>query len=84
MENIKTAISLRKNLFEQAEDLARRMNISRSRIFVLAMEEYLRRHENRDLLERINEAYADDPDPAEKTLRSKSRRSHRRVVEGQW
>jgi metal-responsive CopG/Arc/MetJ family transcriptional regulator len=84
MQNIKTAISLHKNLFEQAEELARKKKVSRSRIFVLAMEEYLRRQENRDLLGRINQVYADNPDSAEKTLRRKSRRSHRRVVEGQW
>jgi metal-responsive CopG/Arc/MetJ family transcriptional regulator len=84
MQNIKTAISLHKKLFEQAEELAQKKKVSRSRIFVLAMEEYLRRQENRDLLGRINQVYADDPDSAEKTLRRKSRRSHRRVVEGQW
>lgn len=84
MQNIKTAISLHKKLFEQAEDLARKKKVSRSRIFVLAMEEYLRRQENRDLLDRINQVYTDEPDSPEKTLRSKSRRSHRRMLEGQW
>jgi metal-responsive CopG/Arc/MetJ family transcriptional regulator len=84
MENIKTAISIQKAVFDQAEELARRMKVSRSRLFVLALEDYLRRNQNRELLAQINAAYADEPDPAERTLRRKSRRTHRRIVEGEW
>ena len=84
MENIKTAISLHKSLFEQAEDLARKMKVSRSRLFVLALEDYIRRQQNQELLAQINAAYADEPDPAEQTLRRKSRRQHQRIVEGEW
>ena len=84
MENIKTAISIRKSLFEQAETLAHKMKVSRSRLFVIALEDFIREQENRELLEKINAVYADKSDESEKTLRSKSRKSHRRLVEGQW
>jgi metal-responsive CopG/Arc/MetJ family transcriptional regulator len=84
MGNIKTAISIQEALFEQAEDLARKMKIPRSRLFRLALEDYLRRRENKELLAQINTAYADEPDAAEQTLRRKSRRTHRRIVEGEW
>ena len=84
MQSIKTAISLHKSLFEQAENLARRMKVSRSRLFVLALEDYIHRQQNCELLTQINAAYANEPDPAEKTLRRKVRRTHRRIVEGEW
>ena len=84
MENVKTAISIRKALFEQAEDLARKLKVSRSRLFVLALEDYIRRQENEQLLSQINAAYMDEPDSTEQTLRRKSRRHHRRIVEGEW
>ncbi len=84
MENVKTAISIQKSLFEQAEDLARKMKVSRSRLFVLALEDYIRRQQNRELLAQINAAYTDEPDPAEQALRRRSRRQHRRIVEGEW
>ena len=42
MANIKTAISLQESLFAQAEDLARDLNVSRSRLFVLALENFIR------------------------------------------
>ncbi len=84
MQNVKTAISIKKSLFEQAERIARKMNVSRSRLFALALEDYLRREQNRELLGQINSAYAGEPDSAEKTLRRKSRGSHRRLVRGEW
>ncbi len=84
MESIKTAISIEKSLFTQANTLARKMKVSRSRLFVLALEDFIHEQENRELLEKINAVYADEPDESEKKLRRKMRKSHRRLVEGQW
>ncbi len=84
MQNVKTAISIQKSLFEQAEKVARKMNVSRSRLFALALEDYLRRSENRELLEKINAAYEEEPDSTERTLRRKASGTHRRIVRGEW
>jgi predicted transcriptional regulator len=84
MEYIKTAISIQKSLFEQAEQLARQMNVPRSRVFVLALEEYLQRQQNRELLAKINAAYADEPTPAERTVREKSLKVYRESIEDEW
>lgn len=81
---IKTAISLQESLFEQMDSLARTMRIPRSRLFALALEEYIHRHQNRLLLEKINQAYDDQPDVQEQTRRRALRRQHRKVVEGEW
>ncbi|MBK9230331.1 MAG: hypothetical protein IPO15_05525 [Anaerolineae bacterium] len=48
------------------------------------MEDYIHRQQNRELLAKINAAYADEPNPAEDTLRQAARRTHRRTVEGEW
>lgn len=84
MESIKTAISIDKSLFAQADALARRMKISRSRLFVIALEDYMRQQENRKLLEEVNAVYADGPSDEEKELLRRMRKSSRRLVEGQW
>lgn len=83
MPNVKTAISLQQTLFEQVNELARDLAVPRSRIFVLALEEFIRRHDNRSLLARINAAYADVPASERKRLRQ-MRRSHRRIIEDEW
>jgi metal-responsive CopG/Arc/MetJ family transcriptional regulator len=81
---MKTAVSLNETLFEEAETLAHRLNISRSRLFALAIEEYIRRHENSELLARIDAAYADEPDAAETAQRRRFSLQQRRLVEGEW
>ena len=84
MANIKTAISIQESLFEKVEELARDLKVSRSRVFVLALEEFVRRQENQHLLARINAAYQDEPEADEKKRLRRTRKSHRRVVEGEW
>ena len=84
MEYVKTAISLHKALFEQVEALAHEMQISRSRLFVLAVEKFIHHHENQRLLERINTAYVDAPNQAEQALQRHMHCQHRHVVEGEW
>ena len=84
MHSVKTAISIDKPLFEQAERIARKMKVSRSRLFALALEEYIHRAQNRDLIAQINAAYADEPDTTEKTLRRNARTTHRRIVRDEW
>ena len=84
MASIKTAISIREPLFEQVESLASELNVSRSRVFVLAMEEFIQRHKNRQLLDEINQAYADLPNATEQIYLRKTRQQHRKSVEGEW
>jgi len=81
---IKTAISLNETLFEKVEALAKELAISRSRLFSLAVEEYIKKHENQHLLRELNAAYADQPDLEEQTWHTHRQRLHRDLVEGEW
>ena len=81
---VKTAISLEGDLFHEAEGLARRMKMSRSRLFATAMAEFIERRRNQELLRAINAAYAAGAGPDEARLRRSMRRQQRRLVQGQW
>jgi antitoxin MazE6 len=83
MSSVKTAISLEEALFEQAEGAARELKISRSRLFALAVEEFLKKHESRKLLEAINASLV-PPDPHERAVRNALRRRQRSRMEGEW
>jgi len=83
MASIKTAISLQGSLLEQVDALARELDVSRSRLFVLAAEEFIQRHKNQELLEAINAAYDDFPDPEEQAVLRGMRRQHKRLTEKQ-
>ena len=84
MGSIKTAISLDEPLFEQVEALAKEMHVSRSRLFVLAAQEFLERHKSRKLLEAINNAYKDMPTAEEDKLLAEMRNRHAEQVDEQW
>ena len=84
MTSVKTAISVQEALFEQAEKIAKEMKISRSRLFNLALEDFVLRYRNRELLEQINEAYADLPDPQEQERRLKMLRIQKHLVDSEW
>ena len=84
MANVKTAISIDKALYEQADDLAREMKTSRSHLFALALEEFMHHHQNRQLFDSINAAYSDTGDKTDQSLRRAMRRQQRQIVEGEW
>lgn len=85
MTIVKTAISIQKSLFQRAEEIAKEMKISRSRLFVLAVEDFIRRHQNKLLLEEINLAYADGPDESEQDeLRRIQRKSIKSMAGNEW
>jgi len=84
MSTVKTAISLEKSLFEEMNELARQMKVSRSRVFSLAAQEFIRRQQNATLLEQINAAYDDDPDPEEAARVKAMKRQMRRLIQDEW
>ncbi|HVP56222.1 MAG TPA: ribbon-helix-helix protein, CopG family [Candidatus Eisenbacteria bacterium] len=55
---MKTAVSIPDEVFQQAEQLAKRTKRSRSRIFSDALREYVARHSPDEVTEAINRACA--------------------------
>jgi len=82
MTNVKTAISIEKPIFEQMNILAKDLDISRSRLFALAAQEFIQRHKNIKLLQSLNEAYDDLPES--EPIVSKMRPRHYKMVKEQW
>jgi antitoxin component of RelBE/YafQ-DinJ toxin-antitoxin module len=56
---MKTAISIDDEIYQDAEDAAVRMGLSRSRLYTLAIEEYLYNHQINTITERLNQYYKD-------------------------
>jgi len=54
---MKTAISISDILFEKAEKTANLLGISRSRLFVLALEDYIIKHNGEMVTRKLNEVY---------------------------
>jgi metal-responsive CopG/Arc/MetJ family transcriptional regulator len=54
---MKTAISLSDALFDKAQKTAHYMGIKRSRLFVIALEEYITRHNGEMITKKLNAVY---------------------------
>ena len=83
MASVKTAISLQKPLLDQVDELAKKMDISRSHLFVLATEEFIKRRKAQEFLKAINDAYV-EPDPEEELVLKKMKSKFKELVEDQW
>jgi metal-responsive CopG/Arc/MetJ family transcriptional regulator len=55
---MKTAISLPDAVFASADELVRRLGISRSELYATAVAEYLAKFRSEDITARLNEVYA--------------------------
>jgi predicted transcriptional regulator len=80
MPGVKTAISLDEKLFNRINKLAKKMHVSRSRLFTLAVDDYLKKQENEYLLAQLNKAYA-DADDEEMKISSSMKSKQRKIVE---
>jgi metal-responsive CopG/Arc/MetJ family transcriptional regulator len=54
---MKTAISLPNALYDKAEETASYMGIPRSKLFAMALEEFVSNHNGKMITEKINEVY---------------------------
>jgi metal-responsive CopG/Arc/MetJ family transcriptional regulator len=81
---MKTAISIEDGLLRDADRTARLMGLSRSRLFALAMGDFLERQRGEQMLRRLNEVYADGAEPAEKRLLKRIKAKVRPAAKERW
>jgi metal-responsive CopG/Arc/MetJ family transcriptional regulator len=76
---MRTAIYLEDELLLQADRTAREMGVSR-RLFSIAVEAYLRRRRNREILGRLNRVYAAEPGLKERRAVARMKRRFRSTI----
>ena len=83
MPAVKTAVSMDEELFRQVEETAQEMKVSRSRVVVLALRDYLKRRERRRITEQLNAVYGEDYelDEEDKGFIRRGKRTIRRIAE---
>ncbi len=70
---MKTAISLPDDLFAAADALAQRLGLSRSRLVATALAEYVAKHEDRKVTERLDAVYRSGTSGLDPTMRRAQR-----------
>jgi metal-responsive CopG/Arc/MetJ family transcriptional regulator len=78
---MKTAVSLDDRLLHEADEAARHMGLSRSRLFAVAISEFLQRRKQQQMLLQLNKVYAGGMNPVEKRLLKRMKAKVRRITE---
>jgi metal-responsive CopG/Arc/MetJ family transcriptional regulator len=81
---MKIAISVDHGLITEAGRAAREMGVSRSRLFSLALESYLRNREHGRILEQLNRVYTDEAATADKLMARRLKAKFRETIVENW
>ncbi len=84
MAIVKTAISIDEAIFRQAEEVAGILNVSRSRAFALAMQDFAKRQRSEQITRQINEAYTSEAESEDREIVRRMRSAYRPRVETEW
>lgn len=76
---MKTAISLPDAVFEQADTLATRLHVSRSQLYVMALERFIKEHQESDITEQMNAFIDQNGQPVDPVFLSASLQDMRKV-----
>ncbi len=72
---MKASVSIPVTIFRAADALARRMGISRSRLYTFALERLVQEHDDEAITAKINEVYAHESSSLDPVLQSIQYRS---------
>lgn len=78
---MKTAVSIPDPVFRAADKLAKRMRIPRSRLYALALADYIDRNTDARITERLNASYAANPPEDDPFIREAARRA---LLRSEW
>lgn len=67
---MKTAISIPDSLFEAVEETAKKMGVSRSKLFSLAVKDFLKDRNMKNVTARLNECYSKESSKLDKSIES--------------
>ncbi len=76
---MKAALSIPDRLFSAADALARKLGVSRSRLYATALAEYLAKHRAARVTERLDAVYRAEPSELDESVRRAQRRQLRRA-----
>jgi metal-responsive CopG/Arc/MetJ family transcriptional regulator len=71
-------------LLEEADRIARKLGLSRSRLVSLALTDYLRQRRNREIVQQLNHVYGEQADAAEQLSAAQMKAKFRSTIKDRW
>ena len=72
---MKTAVSIPDPVFRNAEQLAKKMKVSRSRLYTVAVADFVKRYRAADVTDKLNAVYRDSDSSLDETIAAIQTRS---------
>jgi metal-responsive CopG/Arc/MetJ family transcriptional regulator len=82
IKGMKTAISVDDALMQEADEVARNLGLSRSRLIADALRDYLRKRRGMQITQQLNDTYSDVPSGDERRLVQKLKA--KMTVQDRW
>lgn len=82
--NVKAAVSIPEPVFKEAEKLAHRMKVSRSRLYSMALASFIEDLHNQRLLEQADAAFDAPPSSTDNDYLSRMKQYRRRTFKEEW
>jgi len=79
--SVKTAISIQEELFKKVNQLASELHVSRSKLFGMAVQDFINKKESQNLLSQINNAFSDHPNPEDVDIQTSMRKKQAKQLE---
>ena len=78
---MKAAVSIPDPVFKAADELARRMGVSRSRLYSVALQRFVQDHDDKAITAKLNAVYSTESSALDPIFQSIQTRS---VKKGEW
>jgi predicted transcriptional regulator len=78
---VKTAVSIPDPVFRAADRLARRLRMSRSRLYSVALERFVQANDDAAIIAKLDDVYATEPSTLDPVLQSIQTRS---ISKDEW
>ena len=81
---MKTAISVDDDLLHQADQTAKQLGLSRSRLFSIALQDFLRHRRQTEMMAQLNEVYREEGASPERRTAGLIKAKLRSTIKEQW
>ena len=81
MSTVKTAISIDEELYQKVKELSVKLKIPKSQVFSQAIEYFIDKKNNLELLRKINESYSSEISDIDPEYLKSAKKSHSKIID---
>ena len=81
---MKIAVLVDEQLLQEADRVATDLGVTRSQVFSMALEAYVRGRRHMETAEQLSRVYGSEPDPEEKRVTARMNTKFEQIIKDRW